>query len=231
VTKFVCCATSELDWEKVLALAKLEKGVIPMLGQHPWYLGKSGPGWEAKLSDLLQSESVGMAGIGECGLDFAIQGADREAQIAALEPQWRMAVALGRPMSLHCRKAFDALFEICKRLGMPSCGAVIHAFSGSAEQAAMAAQRGFYISFACSLMNPNNKRARKALMATPQNRLLLETDSPDIPPVPGTINEPANLAKLLDRAAALREETPEALGAQIQKNADEVFGVWRGCRG
>ena len=223
VTRFICCATSELDWDDVLALAKQEEGVIPMLGQHPWYLGKSKPGWDARLFDSLQTVS---AGVGECGLDFAIEDADREAQLAALEPQWRTAVNLGRPMSLHCRKAFDTLFELSKKLGMPSCGAVIHAFSGSAEQAVVAAQRGFYISFACSLMNPNSKRARKAILATPQDRLLLETDSPDIPPTPGTVNEPANLAQLLNCAAELRGQAADELARQIGRNADRVFGMY-----
>ncbi|MDR2561890.1 MAG: TatD family hydrolase [Holophagales bacterium] len=220
VTRFVCCATSELDWDNVLALAKQEDGLIPMLGQHPWYLGRSKSGWDIKLFDLLQGTS---AGVGECGLDFAIEGADKEAQMAALEPQWRMAVKLGRPMSLHCRKAFDAIFELSKKMGLPSCGAVIHAFSGSAEQAIMAAQHGFYISFACSLMNPNNKRVRKAILATPQDRLLLETDSPDISPTPGTVNEPANLAQLLNCAAEQRGEAADELAQQIERNADRVF--------
>jgi len=220
VTRFVCCATSELDWGNVLALAKQEAGVIPMLGQHPWYLGRSKSGWDTKLFDLLQEKS---AGIGECGLDFAIEDADRGAQMAALEPQWRMAVKLNRPMSLHCRKAFDAMFELSNKLGMPNCGVVIHAFSGSAEQAIMATQRGFYISFACSLMNPNNKRVRKAILATPQDRLLLETDSPDIPLTPNTVNEPANLAQLLNCAAELRGEAADELAGQIERNADSVF--------
>jgi len=226
LTRFVCCATSELDWEAVLRLAKQEMGVVPMLGQHPWYLGRATPGWEARLFGLLHNVP---AGIGECGLDFAKQGADRTAQLEALEPQWRIAVTLGRPMSLHCRKAFDALFDFSKRLGTPRCGAVIHAFSGSAEQAAEAVQRGFYLSFACSLMNPKNKRVRKAFMAAPLERLLLETDSPDIPSTPGTVNEPANLAELLKCAAELRGEDMDEFARQIERNADGVFGSLPSC--
>jgi len=109
---------------------------------------------------------------------------------------------------------------------MPSCGAVIHAFSGSAEQAVMAIQRGFYISFACSLMNLNNKRVRKAILATPQDKLLLETDSPDIPPSPGAVNEPANLAQLLNCAADLRGEAVDELARQVERNTDRVFGFY-----
>ena len=222
VVRFVCCGSSETDWEDVLRLSKLETGVIPMLGLHPWYVGQAKPGWDARLFGLLRTSP---AGVGECGLDFAIQDAAREAQIAALETQWRMALELNRPLSLHCRKAFDAIFNLAGDLGLPNRGAVIHAFSGSAEQAGVAIRHGFHLSFACSLMNPKNKRARKAIMAVPLERLLLETDSPDIAPTHGTLNEPANLIHLFNAVAELLGIAPETLEKQLESNADYVFCI------
>ena len=222
IKKFVCCGSAENDWETVLSLANRETGIVPMLGLHPWYVGDALPNWDNRLMDLLKGSS---AGLGECGLDYAVSGASHAAQIAALETQWLMALELNRPLSLHCRKAFDALFGIAEKLGLPEAGAVIHAFSGSAELAKAATLHGFYISFACSLMNPSNKRGRKALLAVQSDRLLLETDSPDIQPVPGILNEPANLAKLAGIAADLRGESLEALKKQLWKNADSVFPV------
>jgi TatD DNase family protein len=220
VGRFVCGGSSEADWGNVLDLAVRETGVIPMLGLHPWYVGEAARDWDARLRVLLQGSP---AGVGECGLDFALSNADRGAQTMALEAQWQMAIALGRPLSLHCRKAFDAILALAEKFGLPSKGAVIHAFSGSREQADAAIRRGFYISFACSLLNPNSKRARSAIAAVPPERLMLETDSPDIPPDPGVLNEPANLPRLLCAAAELRGETPEALMKQLQNNADRVF--------
>jgi TatD DNase family protein len=220
VAKFVCCGSVDTDWGNVLRLANHEAGVIPMLGLHPWYVGEAKPGWDRHLLHLLKD---GPAGVGECGLDFAIPDANHETQITALEIQWRMALELGKPLSLHCRKAFDAIFEIAKNHGLPSKGAVIHAFSGSAEQAEIAVRHGFYLSFACSLMNPKNKRARKAILTVPLERLLLETDSPDISPVPGTFNEPTNLVPLYSAAAKLKNETLENLVAQIHGNVEKIF--------
>jgi TatD DNase family protein len=220
VEKFVCCGSLDTDWNNVLELANHENDVIPMLGLHPWYVGEAKPGWERHLLSLLKDGTVG---VGECGLDFAIPDANHETQITALQIQWRMATELGRPLSLHCRKAFEPLFEIAKNIGLPDKGAVIHAFSGSAEQAKIAVQHGFYLSFACSLMNQKNKRARKALLAVPLERLLLETDSPDISPVPGILNEPANLVPLYNAAAELMNDTLENLAAQIRENVTKVF--------
>ena len=220
VTRFICCASSEAEWGDVLALAERESGVVPMLGLHPWYAGQAKRGWEGRLFELLQKYP---AGIGECGLDFAIPEADREAQVAALEVQWGMALKLNRPLSLHCRKSFDVLFDMAENLGLPKRGAVIHAFSGSVELTKTAIKLGFHLSFSCSLMNPKNKRARSAVLAVPLDRLLLETDSPDISPNPGALNEPANLRPLYSVEAELRRETMEALEAQLWCSADKIF--------
>jgi len=222
VDRFICCGSNETDWNDVLGLSKQETGVIPMLGLHPWYIDKAKPGWNLRLYDLLCANT---AGVGECGLDFAIPDANLDAQINALEIQWRMALELKRPLSLHCRKAFDAIFKLAENYGLPSPGAVIHAFSGSPEQARIAIQHGFYLSFACSLLNPNHKRVRRALMTVPLERLMLETDSPDIPPTPQILNEPANVVHLSNTVSELRGETPEILEKQLQHNADRVFSI------
>jgi TatD DNase family protein len=220
IARFVCCGSSETDWNDVLSLAARETDVIPMLGLHPWYISQAKPGWDTRLFNLLQTNT---AGVGECGLDFAIPDADRDAQTTALETQWHMALKLNRPLSLHCRKAFDIIFNLAENLGLPTPGAVIHAFSGSSEQAKIAIRHGFYLSFACSLLNPTHKRVRSALMVVPPERLMLETDSPDIPPIPGTLNEPSNLVKLLKAVSELKGETTETLEKQLQENACKVF--------
>ncbi|MCL1894215.1 MAG: TatD family hydrolase [Holophagaceae bacterium] len=224
VTGFVCCGSSEDDWENVLGLASQEKDIVPMLGLHPWYIDKALLGWEKRLENLLKTSYIGL---GECGLDFAIPEAseNKEEQITILKTQWRMALELNRPLSLHCRKAFEAMFEIAGALGMPNPGAVIHAFSGSAEQAKIAVQYGFYLSFSCSLMNLSNKRARKAILAVPLEKLMLETDSPDISPTKGTLNEPANLAHLFNVVAELLGISREVLEKLLQDNVNKVFGM------
>lgn len=229
VDAFVCCATSEADWGAVLALAADQAGVLPLLGLHPWYVAEARLGWEARLGDALASSG---AGVGECGLDFALEAFDRTAQEAAFRSQLRLARDLDRPLSVHCRRAWERLEDLTREEGLPPSGGVIHAFSGSAETARELQALGFHLGFGCSLMNPEARRARKALLAVAPDRLLLETDSPDLGPrhLPGWAdrpNEPANLVRVLEAAAALRREDPEELATQAQANAIQVFGQHR----
>jgi TatD DNase family protein len=229
VATFVCCATSEADWEAVLALAAGQAGILPFLGLHPWHVEAARAGWEDRLGAALEASG---AGVGECGLDFALEAFDRTAQEAAFRSQLRLARDLDRPLSVHCRRAWERLEALTREEGLPPSGGVIHAFSGSAETARVLQALGFHLGFGCSLTNPEARRAREAVLGVALDRLLLETDSPDLGPrhLPGWAdrpNEPANLVRVLEAAAALRGEAPEGLAAQVQANAIQVFGRHR----
>lgn len=227
VTHMVCCGTREADWPAVLEVARQHEGVLPMLGLHPWYAHEAEPGWLERLSDLLSRER---AGLGECGLDFALEAPARELQEAAFRDQLRLARELNRPLSIHCRRAWVRLSALAQEEGLPACGAVVHAFSGSAEVARDLLRVGFHLSFSCSLTNPANLRGAKAAAAVAEERLLFETDAPDLPPRHGpgfegsTLNEPANIGLVAEAAARLRGVELEDLAAQAHANATRVFG-------
>jgi TatD DNase family protein len=107
---------------------------------------------------------------------------------------------------------------------------VIHAFSGSVEVARELQGLGFHLGFGCSLANPANARGPKAVRAVAEERLLLETDAPDIPPrhVPGfedcALNEPAHIRLAAEAAARMRGAELESTAAQACRNAERVFG-------
>ncbi|HNX94498.1 MAG TPA: TatD family hydrolase [Holophaga sp.] len=231
VEGFVCCATREDDWEAVQTLAEVQPEVVPLLGLHPWYLAAGArSGWLQRLEGALRAQrDRGPCGVGECGLDFALEDCHREAQEAAFRDQLALACRLDLPISIHCRKAFDALAHIAADLGLPRRGAVIHAFSGSAESVRALQALGFHFGFGCSLANPGNKRAAKALKAIASDRLLLETDSPDMAPrsVPGfetaTLNEPANIVLALRAAAQLRGEDVDVLAEGCVERTRKIF--------
>lgn len=230
ITRFVCCATRESDWDAVLTLAERHAGVIPLLGLHPWFLGEARPGWADRLEARLRAHR---AGIGECGLDFAVASYDPALQVEVLRIHLRLAKALDRPLSLHLRQAWEALIQLIHDEGLPRVGAAIHAFSGSPELARRLQGLGFHLGFGCTLTNPRAHRSHRALRAVAPERLLLETDSPDLAPRhrsdwnPERPNEPANLVHVLRAAADLRREAPETLASQTAASAHALFGNLR----
>lgn len=228
VTHMVACGTGEADWEAVLRLADRRPCVIPMLGLHPWFIEEASPDWFIALERQVWGRRIG---VGECGLDFALEAFDREAQASVFRAQLALAREADRPVSIHCRKAWERLEAIAREVGLPEAGAVIHAFSGSAEEALRLQRLGFHLSFSCSLANPANKRAAKAVVAVSLERLLFETDAPDIPPRHleeyrhGRLNEPANVRLVAEAAARLRGQDEALLVESAQRNAKRVFGT------
>lgn len=223
LTHFVCCGTRELDWDATRSLSRQHSDVIPLLGLHPWFIDGASPDWLERLEELLRSEG---AGLGECGLDFAIEDADRLRQEQVFRDQLALARRLDLPVSIHCRRAWESLIAITKEIGLPSAGAAIHSFSGSAEVARQLQSLGFCISFSCSLANPENRRAAKAVLAVAEDRLLFETDAPDIPP-PGVLashNEPANISLVAEAAARLRGTDERSLTEKVHRNSLRIFG-------
>lgn len=224
VTHLVCCGTRPTDWGAVRNLAQTHSAVLPMLGLHPWYVHEAPSGWLEQLSTQAQARDIG---IGECGLDFAIEQPDRALQESVFRAHVRLACALNLPLSIHCRRAWERLIAITREEGLPPVGAVVHAFSGSAEIARELQALGYYLAFGCSLTNPENHRAAKAVAAVAADRLLFETDAPDIPPygsAKGTLNEPINIRLSLEAAARVRNTEPSALAACVYLNSQRVFG-------
>lgn len=223
------CGTCESDWERVLDLARNHSCVVPMLGLHPWCVKEAQPGWEGRLESRLRESG---AGLGECGLDFVEDGCDREAQEAALCVQLRLARALEVPLAVHCRKAWDSLRRLVRAEGLPAAGALLHAFGGSAEIAREMQALGFSLSFGCSIADPMQRRAAQVLPVVRPERLLFETDAPDLPPrhldgwPEDAPNEPALLPLVAEAAGRLRGESPERVAGLALDNARKMFARW-----
>jgi TatD DNase family protein len=207
----VVCGTCEADWAAVLAHAAGSTKVIPMLGLHPWFMAEAAPGWDLRLETLLRAHRCG---VGECGLDFSRQAADRAAQETAFRTQLRLAHGLGRPLAIHAVQAWGRLLELLREEGVPPAGALVHAYSGSLETAQALQGLGVFMSFSGDLLAPNRPKAQEALRAVAADYLLLESD--------GT----AELRQVLEAAAALRGVEPELLAAQTWENGRQCFKEW-----
>lgn len=209
----VICGTCEADWEAVLRQAALSHGrglgrILPMLGLHPWRVAAASRAWAERLEALVRSHR---AGLGECGLDFAQKAADRTAQEAAFRIQLRLAHALRRPVAIHAVQAWGRLVDLLKEEGVPTAGALVHAFGGSPETARRLLDLGLCLSFSGDLLKPGRDRMRAALRAVPEDRLLLETD--------GAAPFPSVLAE----AARIRGVEVEELAARTCENGRRCF--------
>ena len=207
----VVCGTCEADWAAVLAHAAGHEQVIPMLGLHPWFVAEATPGWELRLEALLRAQPCG---VGECGLDFSRQAADRAEQETAFRTQLHLAHTLGRPVAIHAVQAWGRLLELLREEGVPTAGALVHAYSGSPETARVLQGLGVYLSFSGDLLAPNRPKLEEALRTVAADRLLLETDGR------------AELRQVLEAAAALRGVEPELLSAQTWENGRRCFKEW-----
>jgi len=222
----MCCGSAEGDWPATLAVAEKYPHVQISLGLHPWYFGERRPGWLDRLRALVVAYP--RAGVGEIGLDHALENADLVVQEQVFLDQFALSIELCRPASLHCPRAFGRLLELLPRFPQHPAGFVIHSFSGAAELIAPLAKFGAFFSFSGSITRSGNRRGHAALRTVPADRLLLETDSPDLMPViaghgPEGPNEPANLVHVLRAAADLRGVPEADLAAQTWANARRLF--------
>jgi TatD DNase family protein len=222
VVGLMCCGSSQADWDDTIAVAAGYPQVLVALGLHPWYVSEKGSGWLETLETLIQNSTFG---IGEIGLDHAIDNRNDEDQRSVFVRQVRLAKKYHRPVSIHCRQAWAALLTVVKEeRGFPD-GAVIHSYSGAPELIPELAERGCYFSFSGSLTYKGNKHGPAALRAVPVDRLLLETDSPAIKPagVDGTCNEPANLPVVARKVAELLGSSFEETAKLTYNNSRRLF--------
>lgn len=222
VRRMLCCGCHERNWDAVRALAAVHPEIVPSFGIHPWYMAGRPAGWPAILERFLLLQP---AGVGEIGLDHAMTPRADEEQEAVFIAQLRLARRLQRPVSLHCRKAWQRLREILSQEGGVGWGGLVHSYSGSAEMVKPLEEMGLYISFSGAITRSGNKRSRLALAAVSPERLLIETDSPDLPPTSaaGEVNEPANLVLVASGVADILGRSPDWVAEQTFANASRLL--------
>ncbi len=224
VVRMITASIRPEQWPVSSELARRHASVECALGVHPWYIR---PGDLARLEGLRAARDWGAVAIGEVGLDSQVDTPSFDLQAAGFEAQLRIALDLDLPLVIHCRGAFNELLRTLKRLGLPSKPGVIHNFSGSPELACQLAELGLAFSLGGVLTYRNSAKKARVLKAIYPDFLLLETDSPDIPPVEkrGEVNEPAFLRYNLEAAAETLECDAAAVALHTTRNAARVFGL------
>jgi TatD DNase family protein len=214
-------AVDAAGWPKLREACRATPGLLPAYGLHPMLLSRHRPGHLQELREWIERERP--AAVGECGLDYFVEGLDRDAQAGYFEGQLRLAREFDLPVVVHARRAVDAVIAALRRAG--GLRGVVHSFSGSEEQAAQLWKLGFLLGLGGPVTYERARRLRRLAATMPLEHLLLETDAPDQPDaaIRGQRNEPARVAVVLDCIAALRGEPREAIAAATTANAARLF--------
>ena len=237
VRDIIVTGTSLTKSAAALALAtRLGAGVWATAGVHP----HDASGWTPSSAEQLAALAAHpkCVALGECGLDFNRNFSTPEAQETALRDQLALAARLRRPLFLHCRDAAERMEAILAEvLPLLSAPAVMHCFTGSAQEAARFAAMGLYVGFtgwACDEREGRAEALAEAIRAVPLERLLVETDAPYLVPrsiVPAKArprrNEPCLLPHVAAAVAAARGIDVAQLAAATTANAERVFGLGR----
>jgi TatD DNase family protein len=224
----LCCSSCESDWEDVAILARKWKQVIPAFGIHPWYISTRSSNWRKCLNSYL-CEFPGAA-VGEIGLDHFHTSDNREEQLEVFTTQLELAVQLQRPVSVHCLKAWGDLLNVFSSMKKLPDRIVFHSFSGSVEMVHVLGKMGCYFSCSGSVTQHKNTRIRNVARKFPLDKILLETDAPDIPPdgYSGGYTVPSVIRQINAAVATLCDVDVEQMAAFTYKNACRCFGVDNG---
>lgn len=223
----ILAAEDEAEFARVPAVAAAWPECRFAVGVHPHHANHYAADPQAAASAVVaRLEALPAArAIGEIGLDYHYDFSPRDVQQAVFRAQLRLAKGRDLPIVIHTREAEDDTLRILAEEGGLALRGVFHCFTGDAAAAERALATGFYLSIPGVVSFPRAESLRVALARVPADRLLVETDSPYLAPVPyrGKRNEPARVATVVERVAAARGQTSEMVGAQTDANFDALF--------
>ncbi|MCW7553909.1 TatD family hydrolase [Endozoicomonas gorgoniicola] len=225
----ICVPGTESErWEPLLQMCSdIQKPVklFAALGIHPWFVGQHEPNDLQRLAEYFETNEHIVA-VGEAGLDFALQSVNRKAQMFWLTEQLELARQFGKPVILHARKAHDLILKQLRQKPVKQ-GGIVHAFSGSEQQAYQYIEQGFCLGFGGGITYPRAKKTRALAASLPLSSLVLETDAPDMPlcGFQGQRNEPAQLTVVLETLAELRREPKAEIAEATRLNTIKILSL------
>ena len=229
----VANGTGEDDWDAVARLAEAFPDFVqPAFGLHPWKAYLRTDKWLHVLEDYLNR--FPNASIGECGLDGWVAEPSLEMQREVFLPQLALARERGLPVTIHALKAWEPLFAAFEQERPPE-KFLLHSFGGSPELAKRLVDLGAWFSFSGYFLQPRKAKVVEAFKVVPQDRLLVETDAPDMMPPEEFIthraaegNHPANVVRIAEGLAERLEIAIEDLTAATTVNHRRFFGCDNG---
>jgi len=235
IVRCVVNATCESDWPEVARLAdRFPDFVLPAFGLHPWHAHTRSADWLDALAAWL--DRFPQASIGECGVDRWVREPAIGIQEEVFAAQLALAAERRLPVSIHCLKAWGPLLRCLNSAPPLARGFLLHSFGGSVEWVRRLAPLGAMFSFSGYFLHPRKAAVLDSFRSAPCDRLLLESDAPDMLPPAGMIthplatadgtplNHPANLPAIADALAATLTTNPDALRRRTADNFWQLFG-------
>lgn len=218
----LCVSVTLPDFPAVLALAENYPNFYASVGVHPDYEDIEEPTIEG-LIDLAKHPKV--IAIGETGLDYFRLTGDLEWQRNRFRTHIRAAIACGKPLIIHTRNAAEDTIRIMREENAAAVGGVMHCFTESLEVARQAMDLGFYISFSGIVTFKNAVALKEVAKQIPLDRVLIETDSPYLAPMPyrGKINQPAYVKQVAEEIAKLRDISVDVIAQATTANFFNLF--------
>jgi len=211
--------------QKITALLKAYPDkCFPMLGLHPCSVKDD---WQQQIAVMKESALLqSIAAIGEIGIDLYWDKTTLQIQVDAFNEQINWAKSLKLPIVIHCREAFDEVFEVLEQQKGEDLRGILHCFTGNLQQAHKAIDLGFYLGIG-GVVTYKNSGLDKIVEQIDLNRIVLETDSPYLTPVPfrGKPNESSYLIYVARKVAELHQKDVETVAEVTTENSRLIFGV------
>ena len=224
VTALLIPAVQQSAWQNLLALQRQQPHWHIALGIHPWWAAQHSSEAVAVLDNLFNAHHAAIVAVGEIGLDFALDEATYAIQQQLFAEQLMLAKQHRKPVILHHRKSQPQLLAELKRQQFTE-GGILHAFSGSQQQAMAFVDLGFKLGIGGTISYERAEKTRNTVRKLPLDCFVLETDAPAMPLAgyQGAVNTPAQLARVFDAFCQLRPEPPEQIAASVWQNSIDVL--------
>jgi len=224
VKKIIVPCAYPKDIQKIYDIASKYEHVYGLLGVHP----SEAKDWDDNLIDKIKglAKSPKIVGIGEIGLDYYWDKSFNEIQQDIFIKQIKLANELNLPICVHDREAHKDSFDILKEYNKGS-DVIMHCFSGSVEFARECIKEGWYLALGGVVTFKNAIKMKEVAIDIPLDKLLLETDTPYLTPVPyrGKENQPAYVKYVAEEIAKLRNTTFEEIATITTRNAERIFKI------
>lgn len=223
LTDIILPAVTCERWPQLIQICQQSPILHYALGCHPMFMDQHPEDALSQLDTAIQQYQP--IAVGEIGLDYFLPGHNKQRQLALFSGQLKLAAKHQLPVILHVRKAHDEVLKLLRKI--PLKGGIVHAFSGSMQQAQQYRGLGFLVGIGGGLTYPRAQRLQGLFSELPLSQIALETDAPDMPFCghQGERNSPEYIPLVAEKLAELRDESLAEIAAQTSANVRTLFAI------